>query len=216
MNRLYFSYSLIGLILGFFPVGVVIFFVLGLPDVTWGHSGGEMLHLIALVVLGIPGMTIGCLLGARWQHGRHSAMPVTITMGALVGAVWGFIAGMILLGELLQPLLGVGSFQEGTVGGCLGIFLGGILGILLGGLSGRKRNSKSALLVTIPLGGLVGSVSGLIAGANYLGDLLQPVLGELAAMVGAGIGILAGGGLGILLGFLIGSGWGKTKTGGTR
>ena len=138
MNKPHTCRAVTGLILGFIPAAVVVFLVLGLSDATWGHSGGEVLHLLALLVLGIPGMTFGCFLGAVWQRGsRKRAMHVILPLGALIGTGVGFIAGLFLLGDPVSSIFG--PFRGGTIAASAGMVAGGIAGTLLAGLLVSRR-----------------------------------------------------------------------------
>jgi hypothetical protein len=196
MNKPYFSYAVLGLLLGFVPAGAVIFFFFGLPDVTWGHSGGSMLHMATLVIIGLPGMAIGCLAGANLQHGTRSTIHLTLFMGGLLGSIFGLMGGFFLGWE-------IGADREATLMACLGVNLGGGVGIVVGGWLGRNK-TKSARLITMPLLGLLGALGGLWAGAMYLGDAISPLLGGDAWLVGGIVGMAAGAFAGVLLGRLLG------------
>jgi hypothetical protein len=130
MTKLFFS--LVGLMLGFLPAALLV-----LTDRSVGH-GGDTIDLLFLLVLGIPGMTLGCFLGAFFQHRSKGRLRLLLTMGGCLGGVVGLFGGLFLR-EILRIPLREKDFM------CLGLLTGGIIGIVIGGMfGGRVKNGDPA------------------------------------------------------------------------
>ena len=101
------------------------------------------------VLLGILGLgTVGLLIGDFMENGW---LPVTLAVGALLGAGVGFFGGRgfflsIFIGTILGGLLalGLGGTESVTVGAASGAAMGGFLGIWISMLieTWRQRNQS--------------------------------------------------------------------------
>src|SRR5262249_19108902 len=119
------AFPLVGLILGFLPAALLV-----LTDRSMGH-GSETIDLLFLLVLGVPGMTIGCFAGAFCQHRRRTRLHIFLPIGGCLGAVVGLFGGLFLR-EILRIPIG----EKDTM--CLGLLAGGIMGIVTGGVFGGQ------------------------------------------------------------------------------
>lgn len=127
-----------GFLLGFVPAGVIVF--ISMKDGPGGH-GSDVVDLLALLVLGLPGTAIGSLVGTVCQHrGTKPARHCLLPMGCLLGSIVGVVLGLFLLGDLCSSLLG---WRGGTIAAGVGMIAGGMAGTLLtSGLLNRPANPK--------------------------------------------------------------------------
>jgi hypothetical protein len=135
----YCLWAVTGLILGFIPGAVIAF-----TSLVGGHGhGSDALNLAALAVVGIPGMAIGCFVGAFLQHRRTKpARYLSLPIGGPIGSIVGVFLALFLLGDYLGFLLA--PYGERAAASA-GLLAGGIVGTLVASyLTGRRAEQDAA------------------------------------------------------------------------
>jgi hypothetical protein len=134
----YCLWAVTGLVLGFVPAAVIAF-----TSVVGGRGhGSDAFNLAALVVVGIPGMTIGCSVGAFRQHRRTKPAPyIFLPIGGLIGSIVGVVLALLLLGDYLGSLLA--PYGE-RAAASVGLLAGGIVGTFVAGLLTARRAEPGA------------------------------------------------------------------------
>ena len=101
--------------------------------------------LLGILGLGTVGMLIGMFMGDGW-------LPITLTLGTLLGAGVGFLGGRgfflsIFIGTILGGLLalGLGGTEAVTVGAASGAAMGGFLGIWISMLLETWQQRKKSI-----------------------------------------------------------------------
>jgi uncharacterized protein len=131
---------------------------------------GTLLVMLGLVLLASVGSILISLPGGWIALGV--ALLYDLAYGFdRIGATWlGVFAGLLVLGELLESLLGTlyvakkGSSRYGMIGG----FVGGIVGAIVG--------SSALPIVGTILGSIAGAFAGAVAGEYYRNEQLEPSL----------------------------------------
>lgn len=101
--------------------------------------------ILGVLGLGTVGLLIGVFMGEGW-------LPITLTLGTLLGAGVGFLGGRgfflsIFIGTILGGLLawGLGGTETVTVGAASGAAMGGFLGIWISMLLETWQQRKQPL-----------------------------------------------------------------------
>ena len=101
--------------------------------------------LLGILGLGTVGMLIGMFMGDGW-------LPITLTLGTLLGAGVGFLGGRgfflsIFIGTILGGLLALvlGATEAVTVGAASGAAMGGFLGIWISMLLETWQQRKKSI-----------------------------------------------------------------------
>ena len=113
---------LTGLIVGYLPAAVLV-----LSDRSVGH-GSDTIALLFLMALGVPGMTIGCFVGTRWQPGRRWPVVVAVPIGGFVG----MFAGLIFEDQFDTSL-------RAEDAACFGLLAGGVVALFVARLCVIRR-----------------------------------------------------------------------------